>query len=420
MYKCTLFFILWAIAVSSAGAQSPKSFTYQAVVRDEAGQVLSSEDVSVQLTIIRDNPQGTLMFSETHHTVTNDFGLVTLQVGSINSLEIINWAEHDYFLRVTVNGVLMGVTQLLSVPYALHSMTSGDTFSGSYHDLENLPDLAAYVNVPGAQPGTMFYFRGDSWQPIPPGEEGDVLMVIMQTPQWAEIGYEPSFVNDIDGNVYRTVKIGGREWMAENLRVTNYANGDRIPTGLNDDEWWEYKEGAYAVFPHQLIGGLNSEAEVVDAYGKLYSWFAAVDERGLCPTGWTVPSRAEWLQLFQYLINNYEWMDDQTFSNSLKSCRQPGSPLGGECDTNEHPIWQPHDIHYGTDDFGMGILGGGYRAAPGFYGLFGTNGAYWTTTDVGHVPKNAWAMNFMSALGAVSQMGTDKDAGFSVRCIREE
>ncbi len=78
-------------------------------------------------------------------------------------------------------------------------------------------------------------------------------------------------VSDIDGNEYPTVIIGEQEWMAKNLRVTKYNNGDSILTGLSNEEWANATFGAYAVSPHDWIDGLDSEAEVIDAYGIFYN-----------------------------------------------------------------------------------------------------------------------------------------------------
>ncbi len=90
-------------------------------------------------------------------------------------------------------------------------------------------------------------------------------------------------VTDIDGNEYKTVIIGDQEWMSENLRVTRYNNQDDIPTGLNNTDWGNTTEGAYAIYDHDHWNaeGINSSEEMVEAYGKLYNWYAVNDSRGL-------------------------------------------------------------------------------------------------------------------------------------------
>jgi len=105
-------------------AQAPQSFNYQAVLRNDAGEPLSSQEVTVKVDILQGSATGTEVFTETHNVSTNEFGLVNLKTGSHQSLEAIDWAADIYFLQVSVNGTFMGTTQLLSVPYALHSKTA--------------------------------------------------------------------------------------------------------------------------------------------------------------------------------------------------------------------------------------------------------------------------------------------------------
>ncbi len=106
-------------------------------------------------------------------------------------------------------------------------------------------------------------------------------------------GFCPDSVTDMDGNVYRTVQIGKQCWIAENLRVERYRNGDGIPTDLSESAWTATNGGAAAAYLN-----LPENAAI---YGLLYNWFTAVDPRGLCPAGWHVPTDAEWTELTDYL-----------------------------------------------------------------------------------------------------------------------
>ena len=99
-------------------------------------------------------------------------------------------------------------------------------------------------------------------------------------------------VTDIDGNVYKTAKIGNQWWMAENLRVTHYRNGDKIPN-LSGDEEWDNANGAYCCY--------NNDSANIAKYGMLYNWFAVADSRNIAPEGWHVPTDEEWQVLVDYL-----------------------------------------------------------------------------------------------------------------------
>ena len=106
-------------------------------------------------------------------------------------------------------------------------------------------------------------------------------------------GKKTGTVKDIDGNTYKTIQIGSQVWMAENLKVTHYRNGDSIDNIPDFDTWNAATKGAWCYY---------ANADYLDAaYGKLYNWYAVNDSRGLCPTGWHVPSYDEWVTLANYL-----------------------------------------------------------------------------------------------------------------------
>ncbi len=227
-------------------------------------------------------------------------------------------------------------------------------------------------------------------------------------------------VTDIDGNVYRTVVIGNQEWMAENLRTTKYADGSDITTGVDSEGW--SSEGAYAVYAHENVDGIQSGAQMADAYGKMYNWYAVTDPRGLCPEGWRVPSDDEWTEMTNYLINNYDHITRRNVGSVLKSRRQVNSPLGGDHDTSEHPRWDADDTHHGTDDFGFSGLPGGSRFAMGMVTGIGEQGIWWTSTEA-RGPANAWYRSiryYGSVVQRGSNMSTGKNTGMSVRCIRAQ
>lgn len=168
-----------------------------------------------------------------------------------------------------------------------------------------------------------------------------------------------STITDINGNVYNTVLIDYQCWMAENLKVSRYQNGDDIPTGLSNIDWQNTTSGAYAIYPHGDVDGINSAEEMVNAYGKLYNWYAVVDNRGLCPEGWHVPSDGDWTILVNYVVaQGYlnEWHNPNGAGNALKSRRQVDSPLGAPWATGEHPRWNFHSTHYGQDVFGFQVF----------------------------------------------------------------
>lgn len=123
-------------------AQTPEVFKYQAVVRDGSGNTLINKSVSFRISIVEGTATGTVVYSERHYTNTNEFGLVNLEIGrgtiDTGTMSGIHWAAGDHFLKIELDQSggesynLMGTSQLLSVPYALHAKTveTGDNWGG--------------------------------------------------------------------------------------------------------------------------------------------------------------------------------------------------------------------------------------------------------------------------------------------------
>ena len=127
-------------------------------------------------------------------------------------------------------------------------------------------------------------------------------------------------VTDNDGNVYNTIMLYGKEWMVENLRVSTYSNGEEIEMYDDSESWKNLTEGAYAIFPHDDVEGINSDEQMLNAYGALYNWHAVNDDRGLCPDGWEIPSGELWQELTDD-IDPATWGNRNVLGTKLKSSR---------------------------------------------------------------------------------------------------
>ena len=228
-------------------------------------------------------------------------------------------------------------------------------------------------------------------------------------------------LTDVDGNEYEIVIIGEQVWMAENLRVTRYADGTSIPTGLDNTSWENTTDGAYAIYPHSQIDGLNSDEEVVEAYGKLYNWYAVDDASGLCPAGWRVPTYDDWTELVDYVVeqgypNNNE---ANGAGNALKSCRQVDHD-DKECETSEHPRWDSDGTHSGFDEFGFSGLPGGYkRSSDGESLKVGEIGNWWSSNGPDTYSSEAFYMSLYNIYGFTIIDHNYMNSGYSVRCIRD-
>ena len=195
-----------------------------------------------------------------------------------------------------------------------------------------------------------------------------------------------STVTDIDNNVYQIIQIGDQWWMAENLKVSKYRNGEEIPTNLSNSEWVDANYGAFAIYPHDQVAGLNSAQEVIDAYGKIYNGYAVVDSRGLCPTGWHVPSDEEWKQLEIHLGMTRQEADELGF----RGTDQAGKMKSMRTEPDPHPRWNRPNS-YATNESGFSGLPGGLRIPvhDNAFSLIGVYGYWWSSTELSH-PDYVW------------------------------
>lgn len=209
-------------------------------------------------------------------------------------------------------------------------------------------------------------------------------------------------ITDFDGNIYNTVKIGNQVWMAENLKVTHYRNGERITSGHSPKEWNSLKIGAYCDYADDVNN--------VDTYGRLYNWHAVSDIRNLAPEGWHVPSDEEWLELEKYL----------GMSSSVLTSPKIGMFERG---TNEGEILKNGKAwigQNGTNLVGFSALPAGRRSSIGEYEKIGQGAYFWTSTEDNlpwfEAADHRWIISSRKTIGR-APMG--KTYGLSIRCIKD-
>ena len=207
-------------------------------------------------------------------------------------------------------------------------------------------------------------------------------------------------VTDVDGNVYQVVTIGSQVWMAENLQVTHYRNGDPIPNVTDDVAWENLTTGAYSNFANSADNAVT--------YGRLYNWYAVNDSRNLAPEGWHVPSDDEWKELEMYLGMSQVEADATGWR---------GTDEGGKLKETGTTHWDNPNIG-ATNESGFSALPGGSRGFGGNFISLGYETAIWSSTEsTAHNPY-AWYRYLTSGNEGVTRGTHDKRDGFSVRCVR--
>ncbi len=214
----------------------------------------------------------------------------------------------------------------------------------------------------------------------------------------------PATVTDVDGNVYNVVGIGDQCWMAENLKVEHYRNGSTIPTGLSDSAWGVTTSGAFAVY--------DDVAANKDTYGLLYNWFTTTDSRELCPSGWHVPTDAEWTQMITVL-------DPSTCGSCTGSFHS--STAGGQMKTTGTlsagtGLWSSPNTA-ATNSSGFSGLPGGQRANGGTFYFQGGSGYWWSSSETATYFAEERALYYYDDFA--TRNADSKLFGYSVRCLRD-
>ncbi|MFC1725510.1 FISUMP domain-containing protein [candidate division KSB1 bacterium] len=195
-------------------------------------------------------------------------------------------------------------------------------------------------------------------------------------------------VTDIDGNVYQTIKIGNQWWMAENLKVANYRNGDPIPIITDNSVWTSLSSGAYCTYDNNVSNA--------DTYGHLYNWYAVNDSRNISPEGWHVPTDEEWIELETYL----------------------GTNAGGKLKEVGTAHWDSPNTG-ATNESGFTALPGGNRFfSDGNYTSMGNDASFWSSSEGSS--DGAWGHSLNYNDSDVSRYDQNKKNGFSVRCVMGE
>ena len=195
-------------------------------------------------------------------------------------------------------------------------------------------------------------------------------------------------VEDIDGNVYKTVKIGNQTWMTKNLKTSRFNDGTPIPLVTDGAAWAALTTPAYCWYNNDSVSYKNT-------YGALYNGYAVMTGK-LCPTDWHVPTDEEWTKLIKYLGGE---------SYAGDRLKETGTDYWVSPNTGA------------TNESGYTALPGGLRYHDGIFHDFGFSGYWWTSTEYSDTRAFFRYMDY--EYSNVFGFNNSKNIGFSVRCIRD-
>jgi uncharacterized protein (TIGR02145 family) len=357
MKKSILFLVLLQSLLIFA--QAPQKMTYQSVVRNSANVLLANQAVGVRISILEGTPAAAV-YSETHTVTTNANGLFTLEAGGGTPAQgvfaDIAWGNGAHYIKSEIdpaggtNYYLSATKELLSVPYALNGITT------------------AQADAITAQATTITAMQAQ--------------IVAMQ----AQITF--------------LLPTGTQVWTTKNLDVATYSDGTIIPQVTNPTQWANLTTGAWCYY--------NNDADTGATFGRLYNWYAvagiwdeasktdANQRKKLAPTGYHVPSDAEWTTLTTYLEGD--------------------NVAGGKMKATGTALWNSPNQD-ATNSSGFAGLPGGFRNYIGTFNNIGSLGYWWSSSE--DYTADAWFRFLNYNYGSAYRNDASKDYGFSVRCLRD-
>ena len=383
----------------SLWAQAPQKMSYQSVIRGANNTLVIEKTVGVRISILQGNETGSSVYSELHTPTTNSNGLASLSIGggknTTGDFAKIDWSKGPYFVKTETdvaggtNYQLTAVSELMSVPYALYAANSqpgpkGDKGEPGNQGIQGQKGDTPQIKVSVSLTGDTLKF-----------DNGNFVLIsgISLANHKPTSGYGPN-ISDVDGNTYKTVYIGTQQWMAENLKVSNYNDGTAIPNVTDNALWENTTTGAWSYYNNDVANNVK--------YGKLYNWYAVSKitngNKNVCPTGWHSPTDDEWTVLTDYLGGS--------------------GGAGGKMKEVGTTSWNNPNT-YATNTSLFSALPGGHRIGSGSYYGVGTDGWWWSSTETEYDTDFASVRGIYNSLGGAGRGNDNKKAGLSVRCLRD-
>jgi uncharacterized protein (TIGR02145 family) len=362
---------------SASVSTVPGKINYQGVAVGANGKPIKNGFVGLLLSVLDSTLNGSVLYSETKSITTDASGFFATHVGggtvTAGTFASIPWANgNDKFLKVEMdaqggsNYQNMGTTQLVSVPYALHAGTAQS--ANSLRDSSGNPYQICIVN---GQP---------------------TLVAVPNSPAPFNCGQSVTYA----GENYPTVQIGTQCWFQKNLNVGTMIQGTNDQTNNSIIEKYCY----------------NNDTANCSIYGGLYQWAEAVqyqngasnttslslafsgNVKGICPTGWHIPSLIEWSNLIDY------YGGDTTAGEFLKSASN---------------FWQNGNTSTNNGFFYAEPCG--YRKLDGGFSAISFGSFFHSKLEISNIASRSYGLYYLNNI--VTRIGLSKSYGYSIRCLKD-
>lgn len=420
----TMIFSIFIIC--QAYSQASEAISYQSIIRNANNNLVTNKEIGLKISILQGSFEGDEKYTEIQYPITNDYGLISIQVGSVapENFSNIEWQNGPFFIKTEIdidggtNYTISGTSQLLSVPYSFYANKVNPINITSY--------LTDNVNV--TESGDTL-FLGDKYVIIPG-------ISLVNSPLYtggnSNTANFSSFVDARDNATYKMVQIGEQIWMAENLR---YLPAVHALADYSDSEKRYYVYG---------YNGENIEEAKTQStyllYGVLYNWPASMQNdisstanpsgvQGICPDGWHLPSQAEWIELRNYLGTNGFTFDGSTNSNDDANIATAlAAPIGWNTMTStqgspgnssEYPEYK------NKSGFTALPAGANVRNATVDKIRTGDNSYWWSATEIATDRAYPYGLKFSDTFlyhkdAFQSTLYEYKKSGYSIRCVKNK
>jgi uncharacterized protein (TIGR02145 family) len=436
-----IFIFLPAVFIYS---QVPQAFKYQAIARDEAGNILSNWKINLRISIVKDNQDGKIIYTETHQVTSTIYGLINIVIGEgmveKGDFENIDWGTSSYYIKMemdTRGGTdfrEMGSSQLYAVPYALYAENAGNIVNMQKQE-PSLNQKNPQKNVKTGEdkrngtPNTKFSSDTSSYLNVNVGNVGvgttdpqeklevngsikanHAIIVDAIGNQWEMfvdttgmlyfidkyLACGDSLYDYRDGQYYQTVQIGAQCWMAENLNV-----GVKINSATGGTE--QTDNGIIEKYCH------NNDISRCANYGGLYEWnemmqyVSTEGAQGICPPDWHIPANLEWSALITY----------------LGGLSVAGGKMKAIGTTGDSGLWTPPNTG-ATNESGFTGLPGGvrYYGSGNSFGQLNNRGNFWSSSEASFDTTVARGRFLVYDSESASEFIGNKLLGYSVRCLK--
>lgn len=266
--KNTTLFLAAVLTAQMGFGQSPELIRYQSILRDANGNAQANTAGTLTIDIVQGSVNGPTVYAEDHAVVSNDYGLVNVNIGAGTVLNgtfaTIDWSAGPYFARTSLNGSVLGTSQLLSVPYALYAKESGSSIPGPAgpQGPQGDPGPAGADGADGAQ--------GPAGPPGPPGPAGADGADGAQGPAGAD-GADgaqgpqgPPGSANISGDINHLVKFTAPDAGGNSLV---YDDGTNVGVGTTTPAW-----PLHVIGDQRLEGSLNMDGAIIQPGWDLSIW----------------------------------------------------------------------------------------------------------------------------------------------------